>query len=119
MKTKNHAKYNYKPSKGVKIKGRSKTIPDDSMSVKDMLKRHVQGVLDPSQYHEGEYDEENIDHDTDVSHRQQTSLIDALDYANENAMSKDDIHDYLDTFPTKEEIIEDDNTPPPSEDPQE
>jgi len=89
---------------GVKKDPKSNTIQAQAQSIKDMIRNHVQGTLDPSEYNEGLYDDENIDHETNVEDRSQRTLLDALDYANDNAMSKDQIQDYVDTFGTPTEL---------------
>lgn len=85
----------YQGTKGIKMDSSSKTIQDDSFSVKEMLEKHVQGVLDPSLYNEGLYDDDNIDTETDVSHRQQKTELDALQYAEENGMTQQEVEAYL------------------------
>ncbi len=88
-------RYNYKGSKGIKVKGQSKTLQDDSLSIKDMLERHVQGVLDPSEMKDGQYHEDDITHDTDVSETQLKTELEALNYAQEHGMDLDQIQDFV------------------------
>lgn len=112
--------YSYKPSKGITIQGDTKTIQDDSLSIKEMLQKHVQGVLDPSEMSEGQYHDENIDHDTDIEDISQKTELDLLQYAKDNAMTEQEIQDYIkensyDLTPDPEPEPQ----PEPSEDPPE
>ena len=51
----------------------SETIPNQSMTVNELLEKHVQGLSDPTLVKEGIYDE-NPDHDSDPTFKARTRL---------------------------------------------
>lgn len=80
-------------TRGDTITGDSLTVPDQSMSVQEMLERHVQGVLDPSMVYEGLYDDDNVNHDDDLSHREQRDQLELLELAHESKKTIKEIED--------------------------
>ena len=90
--------YNYKGSKGITIEGESQTVQDDSMSLREMIANHVQGTLDNGLEKDGMYHGEDVDFDTDVSHLQNYSELEALEYAEEHGKTDEELHAELDVL---------------------
>lgn len=83
--------YNLTPSKGVKKDTTSETVQGDSMSIKEMLLRHTQGIHDPTIEREGQYDNEDVNHDLDIEHRNKATELDLLEHISDNVPSKENI----------------------------
>lgn len=71
------SKLKYKPSKGEVIKGPSKTVPDDSYTIQELLRRHEAGLGFGIQ-RLGQFDlEDDDEHDAlDMNQYQQLDITD-------------------------------------------
>ena len=99
------------------------TIQNDSISVKEMLIRHTQGISDPLEEKQGQYDGEDPTHDLDIGHRSQKTELELLDYVTNEVPSKEELDQTIEELNILHPKLEDQpvekepDTPAPNHEP--
>lgn len=119
--------YNYIPGKGITIPGESQVIPNDSMSLREMLVKHAHHELIDQAQADERYDfdtEDSINEDKDVSWREHRTELDLMTHISDNVKTKKEIQAELEhlqaaeepeTTPMEEEQVEEQVEPSDSE----